>query len=108
MAFVRDDTQHWSISGVPFLTMHWYHVIVVWGEASGLHFYLNGCLAAAESSPVSENSDPNGPHNDLILGSTAWSTSRPAVMSEMFMDELKIWDAEMSPDQVWNLFVSHL
>ena len=104
----RDDTHHWSISGVSFVPMHWYHVIIVWGGSSGLHFYLNGCLAAVKLSPRFEINTPNGPYNDLILGTTTTTSFRSLVSGEMLMDELKMWDAELSQDQVWNVFVSHL
>ena len=107
-ATVRDDSRVWSVTGVSFVPMHWYHVIVVWGEASGLHFYLNGCLAAVKLSPTFENSNPNGPHNDLILGTSTVSSLKSMTMSEMLMDELEIWDAEFAQEQVWNIFVSRL
>ena len=106
--YFRNDTGPWVVSEVPFEALNWYFISMVWGPNSGLRLYLNGCLAGEDRTLTHDASTSNGPYNDFILGASNIAEDRSFSRIEMTMDELKIWDANMAEDQVWDLYVSHL
>ena len=108
MAFFRNDTGPWEISRIPFEALNWYFVTMVWGPNSGARLYLNGCLAGEDLTLKNDASNSNGQYNDFILGASNIATHRASTRIEMTMDELKIWDAQMTENQVWELYLSHI
>ena len=108
MAFFRNETGPWTIMHVPFQALNWYFVTMVWGPNSGSRLYLNGCLAGEDLSLGHDASNADGPYNDFILGASNIPDDRDDSRISMTMDELKIWDARMTEDQVWKLYLSHI
>ena len=108
IAFFRNDTGRWTVTNVPFEAMNWYFITMVWGPNSGARLYLNGCLAGEHITLVPDPSNSNGPYNDFILGTSNSPNHRASKRIEMTMDELKIWNAQMTEDQVWELYLSHI
>ena len=108
IAFFRNDTGRWTVTNVPFEAMNWYFITMVWGPNSGARLYLNGCLAGEHITLVPDPSNSNGPYNDFILGTSNSPNHRASLRIEMTMDELKIWNAQMTENQVWELYLSHI
>ena len=104
----RNDTGPITISHVPFESQVWHFITMVWGPNSGVRLYLNGCLAGEELTLTQDASDLNGPYNDFVLGASNIAEHRSISRAEMTMDELKIWDARMTGEQVWDLYMSHI
>ncbi len=86
----------------------WHHVVYTWG-ASGMRLYLDGNSIAQKSSytgGLSANS------RDMALGANTWqyratsSSSRKSQLKDFFkgsIDEVKIYDEQLSPSQVSTL-----
>ena len=104
----RNDTGPMSISHVAFEPLVWHFISMVWGPNSGVRLYLNGCLAGEELTLTQDASDSNGPNNDLVIGASNIAEHRSITRAEMTMDDLKIWDARMTEEQVWDLYMSHI
>ena len=104
----RNDIGSWEIRRVFFQALDWYFITLVWGPTSGARLYLNGCLAGEALTLTPSAGRSNGPYNDFILGASNVAGDRHFSRVAMTMDELKIWDARMREEQVWNLYVSHL
>ena len=104
----RNVTGSITVKDVPFEAQVWYFITMVWGPNSGLRMYLNGCLAGEELTLRHDASDSNGPYNDFVLGASNFEKRRSRTRAGMTMDELKIWDARMTGEQVWDLYISNL
>ena len=108
IAFFRNDTGPWTITKVPFEVLNWYFVTMVWDPNSGARLYLNGCLAGEDLTLKNDASNSNGQYNDFIIGASNFPQDRTTTRAEMTMDELKIWDARMTENQVWDLYLCHI
>ena len=82
----------------------WIHIVVTWQMCHGVKLYVDGALAAENSSPTSDP-DTFKLYSDMsrfVLG--AFNTYQ--VKLGMTLDELRIWDTVMTAEEVLSLYTA--
>ena len=105
-AVCRNEAGYWRVKDVPFEPLQWYHIMMVWIPNTALRLFLNGCLAKETYTFFSIESNMEGIHNSLVLGNSNIPVDQHRFWAEMAMDELKMWDAVMDDNKVWQIFIS--
>ena len=92
-------TKEWTLCGEIATVEVWTHVVVAWRPCYGAKLYVDGKLVNADTTPI-EKSDPVTGAPRFVLG----ADSSNKVANGMTIDELRIWDAVMSDEEVFALF----
>jgi len=81
----------------------WIHLAVAWDETSGIRFYVNGKLAAAQAATARYDAalDQFGPHSRIISPHQVQSDYNFARGGDI--DELRIYDRMLSEDNIATL-----
>ena len=104
-AVFRTATHTWDLIHDGTVYLHtWYHIVLVWNIAIGGKVYMNGVLINhdQDGSRLASNQEPDA-YVDFILGATNWNFIYPG---EMTLDELRIWDAVMNDQEIFNLYAA--
>ena len=104
---VRNESGYWQVQNVPFELHHWYHITMVWIPNTSARLFVNGCLAKETYAFVEIESYRRDNENDLMIGTSNTPPHVDRYRAEMTMDDLKMWDAVMDENKVWEIYMSH-
>ena len=104
--FKKSNGRFWKV-GVPMATVTrhvWYHMTVTWSEDNGASLYMNGCLRDQQTT-FSGSAATYTPSAFFSIGSPNDGFASANLKAEFLMDELSVWDQELSEISVWFLYV---
>ena len=84
----------------------WYHIVMTWQKGERVIFYLNVCIEKIVAKGVSEDNNQDGGDNDFVIGSTNRDSKKSTYTAQMTLDELRVWDAAMSPGDGWAIYAA--
>ena len=97
-AYLSSPNRQWEVAlGLPS-RHNWIHIVLTWQPCSDMKLYIDGNLAttrAASSLNPSTNAVPR-----FVLGANTILRNN----YNMTLDELRVWDAVMSDEEVGTLF----
>ena len=103
-ALFRNESMYWRADVTGFESQVWYHVVLAWTGERGMQVYLDGCLHQAdEGSNLANNQNPS--YNDFVFGNANTALNGGSVAGEMTLDEVRVWDADMDGEDVWEIYV---
>ena len=105
VAVFRNETRTWQCR-LPLKKGVWYHIVMTWQKGERVIFYLNGCIEKIVAKGVSEDNNQDGGDNDFVIGSTNRDSKKSTYTAQMTLDELRVWDAAMSPGDVWAIYAA--
>ena len=99
-ASLSSADKHWDVSmGIP-LQQVWIHIVVAWQPCYGVKLYVDGELADTGITSPSTTSGKNAMPR-FVVG----ANSKYSFRFKSMLDELRVWDAVMSDEEVWTLYI---
>ena len=104
-ASLRTESKLWFAVVPDFESQLWHHIALAWTEGGGLRVYLDGCLRQMERSENNVNNrDPS--FTDFVFGNANTALNGGSIAGEMTLDEVRVWDADMNEEDIWNIYLA--
>ena len=101
-AVFRDDTSYYNVGAYFNSVLQWHHLVITWGNATEIEFYINGCPAGFDPT-ITHRTTEITTAVDFRIGGNIWggATERGVLAVDHFL----VWYNVMTPEQVWQLYV---
>ena len=107
VASFRTESRYWRADVTGFESQVWYHVVLAWTGERGEQVYLDGCLHQADEGRNWANNQ-NPIYNDFVFGNANTALNGGGVAGEMTLDEVRVWDADMDGEDVWEIYLADI
>ena len=99
---VNDASTYYDTIAYLYGPDNWLFIVHTWSPSSGINIYLNGCIMNGQGKA-------KGPRTNNVTESFPFMIGEAVadnpLRADMDLDNLMAWDDELTPDEIWQLYV---